>query len=188
MPCSVIVIGIFLFLSVHNGTAHASEHVRFRWYWMFYEQEVTGDFSATVFRPFYLRHATDRGFFEASLMPALYWRYKNDRKDSVNILLGAVRSTYYVHAQGMKDYDLMIFPFVLFGTAKEKRERYLLLWPFGGTMKGKFGYDKISAYVFPGLALFVFFPHLTLLYGTTWLAGVYTALFLVSSFLPALNT
>jgi hypothetical protein len=178
------IIAAILVILCNPRSAQGNDLSSFNWFWTFYESEAVADTDSVSFRPFFLQHRDARGVFQASLMPGVFWRYKTDSKDDIKALFGLVQSLEHVDDQGQREYDLAVFPFLFFGHAKQKKDRYALVWPFGGELKGKFGYERISAYVFPGLALFVLFPHLTIFCNPTLLATVHTFVFAALSYVP----
>lgn len=137
-----------------NHTSYAS----YEWFWFFYEYEAIDQYQSTTFRPLFMRNIDNSHIFEASLMPILYWRYKTERRSEWKSLLGWVISVDYRHDTGRRDYDLGIFPFLFYGDSQNLSDRYCLVWPFGGTLRGKIGHDRISTYLFPGVLLFFIFP------------------------------
>ncbi len=158
-------------------SSRAEETQRFDWFWAFYEKDSTWLKSSTVFRPFYLINTyRDDSSFEASLMPLLFWRYRDGRRSEWKSLFGLVDSLNYIHENGVPDYDFGFFPLLFFGSSPDKADRYFFLLPIGGTIKGKLAQKRISAFVFPGVALFFLFPP----------ANTYVALvWLVASLVPA---
>jgi hypothetical protein len=129
------------------------------WWWLFYEREIGIADTHLVVRPFYLVNEESSGNrFYASLMPIVYWAYESPRKYEWLSLLGLVHSVDYTHQNNVRDYDFGAFPFVFYGDSPEARDRYLLVWPFGGTIRGKLGQDRITAYLFPGFLLFFLYP------------------------------
>ncbi len=124
--------------------------------------------------------ASGDNLFQASLMPLFFWRYKDRRDDVTKGLLGFYESVDYRHPGGGDDYDSGLFPVFFYGNGQNQNENYLFVYPFGGTIRGKMGYDRISPYVFPGVALFFIFPPSgiftwqTLLLGLAALVPAYT--------------
>lgn len=175
--CAGMLFFFFGMMLAAPEFSHAEEPQRFDWFWAFYERDSTWLKSATVCRPFYLiNRYRDDSSFEASLMPLVFWRYRDGRRSEWKSLLGLVDSLSYVHENGVPDYDFGIFPLLFFGCSPEKEDRYFFLLPFGGTIKGKLAHKRISAFAFPGVALFFLFPP----------ANTYVALvWLVASLVPA---
>ncbi|MBN2077968.1 MAG: hypothetical protein JW838_03325 [Spirochaetes bacterium] len=150
--------------------------VEFDWFWLFYERERAGSTSTMVLRPFYLKHGTNDSYFQASLMPFLFWRYRTPGYDKWKWLFG-LGQVDDVRRGDTRDFDFGFFPLLFFGFGSAAaRENYFFLWPIGGTLKGKFVTDKISAYLFPGVLLFVFFPPATILSYKTLAWGVISLL------------
>ncbi|MCP4138573.1 MAG: hypothetical protein GY754_46875 [bacterium] len=147
------------------------------WFWMFYEYEKYRGFQSFTIRPFFLEYEGRKGMFQASLMPVIYWRYKNKRRDEVKGLLGFVDSLDFTHRNGTNDYDLGFFPLFYYGSSPYKKDQYLMVWPFGGTIKGKFGMERITPILFPGVLLFIFFPPSSLF-------SITTTLYLLASLVP----
>lgn len=172
-----------LFIPVSSYAGESAEFQQYEWFWMFYEQNETEDNTLSVYRPFYLKHSdleSDR-FYEASLMPVLFWRYKTERQDTKKALLGFVSSVDYIHSDGDYDYDFGFFPFVFYGNSPREGDRYFMLWPFGGTIKGKLAHDEINTFLFPGVLLFYFFP-------PSGFFTLQTTAFAVASMLPLYST
>lgn len=146
--------------------------IEFNWFWLFYERERTGGRKTLVARPFYLKTGMPENFFQASLMPVLFWRYYTPGYDKWKWLFG-LGQVDDVKRGGMRDFDFGFFPLLFLGFGSDAvKENYFFLWPIGGTLKGKFVTDKISAYVFPGFLLFVFFPPAGVLSLTTLGYGI----------------
>lgn len=144
----------------------------FDWFWFLYERERAGNVRTLAVRPFYLKTGTGLKYFQASLMPVLFWRYYTPEYDKWKWLFG-LGQVDDVKKGGTRDFDFGFFPMLFFGFGTDRaKENYFFLWPFGGTLKGKFVTNRISAYVFPGFLLFVFFPPA----GIATAAGLYTAL------------
>ena len=154
----VILASLSLLFFIREG--HAEEIKDYRWVWCFYERESALRYETKVFRPFYMKneYRRDRSIFDASLMPLVFWRYRNSRKSEWKSLFGLVDSMDYRHSNGVQDYDFGAFPLLYYGDSQDARDRYFLLWPVGGTVRGKLGQDRISAYVFPGVLLFFKYP------------------------------
>ncbi len=150
------------------------------WFWVFYEHTVNSGGITSVYRPFYMEASDSNNLFQASLMPLFFWRYKNDPNDVTKGFFGLYESTDYKHSDKNKDYDNGLFPLFLYGNGENAEEKYMFIYPLGGTIRGKFAYERISPYVFPGIALFFLFPPSgifttqTLLYGLASLIPVYT--------------
>ncbi len=149
------------------------------WWWLFYEREMGLSDTHLVVRPFYLvNEGSDGNRFYASLMPFVYWAYETPRRYEWLSLFGLAHSVDYRHANAVRDYDLLAFPFLYYGDSPEERDRYLLVWPFGGTVKGKLGQDRITAYLFPGFLLFFLYP-------PAFPPTLLTTAILIASFMPA---
>ncbi len=184
--CRVVLIAmIFLLFSLYGMAAIAEPVNQFDWWWFLYEKESTQYEKNLTFRPFYTR--TDQNIsgksFSASLMPLIFWRYKTTQKDEWRWLFGFGNSLDYIHDDNVPDYDFGFFPFVYYGSSTEKGDNYFMLWPFGGTLRGKLGQKRISAYIFPGFLLFVFFPPWQVVANPI---GVYalSIVYLFASFMP----
>ena len=173
----IVSLFIVLFLFKIKPHIHAEKVKDFNWFWMFYENEIDGNNRTMVFRPFYLKTGTTHKYFQGSLMPVFFWRYKTPRRDEWRGLFGFSNSVNYLHEKKKKDFDFGLFPLVFFGLGPDKRDKYFFLWPFGGTIKGKFAVEKISAYLFPGFLLFVFFPPSSIL-------SYMTLVYFVASIIP----
>jgi hypothetical protein len=169
-----VVAALVLFAA--QGTARAAVNSGYEWFWVFYEKDAARPYSSIVYRPFYLRNAYSGGrTFRASLMPVVYWEYAAARKTEWKSLLGFVHSVDYTHADGRPDYDFGVFPLLYYGDSPDRRDRYFLMMPVGGTVKGKLGQDRISPWIFPGFLLFFVYPP-----ASTWQALLYLA----ASFVP----
>lgn len=132
--------------------------IEFNWFWLFYERERAGPVRTLVARPFYLKTGKSDNYFQASLMPVLFWRYCAPGYDKWKWLFG-LGQVDDVRRGGRRDFDFGFFPLLFLGFGSDAvKENYFFLWPVGGTLKGKFATDTISAYLFPGFLLFVFFP------------------------------
>jgi len=130
----------------------------YNWFWLFYENSSDETGESIVYRPLFMDIKYKEGSFQASLMPLIYWRYKDERYDRVRAFIGFYASDDYTHLDGSKDYDSGFFPFYFYGSGDKEKDNYFFLYPFGGTFKGKLGHDEISPYIFPGFLLFVFYP------------------------------
>jgi len=154
------------------------------WFWVFYENTEDSRKDTFVFRPFYMEASNKENLFQASLMPLFFWRYKNERNDVTKAFFGLYESTDYKHSENNKknknDYDSGFFPLFLYGSGDGASEKYAFIYPLGGDIRGKFGYERISPYVFPGVALFFLFPPSaifswqTLFYAVAAIIPVYT--------------
>jgi len=159
--------------------AAAEPASRHDWFWMLYETDSLEKYNSVVYRPFFLKNRyADGKEFEGSLMPLVYWRYTNDHKTEWKSLFGFAGASDYFHSNGVEDYDLGIFPLLFYGDSGEGRDRYFMLLPFGGTVKGKLAQDRISAYAFPGFLLFFIYPPSTIL-------SLATGLMIMASLIPA---
>ena len=154
----IIIFMLFIF---SLPLAAADEGIRdnsYNWFWFFYEHSTHEFGENTVYRPFYMNMDYKEGSFQASLMPFIFTRYKDDKYDRVRAFLGLYASDDYTHADKKEDYDSGFFPLYLYGNGEREKDKYFFLYPFGGTFKGKLGHDEISPYLFPGFLLFVFYP------------------------------
>ena len=147
------------------------------WFWVFYEQVKYSEGITFVYRPFYLQASNKENLFQASLMPVLFWRYNNERNDVTKGFFGFYESTDYTHPDKNKDYDNGLFPLFLYGSGKDESDKYLFIYPIGGNIRGKMAYDRISPYVFPGIALFFLYP-------PSGFFTMQTALFALASIIP----
>ncbi len=145
---------------------------KYDWQWFFYEKSSGRFGNVVVYRPFFLEAEKDDNLFQASLMPLFFWRYKNERKDVRKGLFGFYESDRYLHEKNKADNDTGLFPFFYYGSGAEKEDDYLFVYPFGGTINGKFGLDYMSPYIFPGIALFFLYPPASLLSFQTLLWGL----------------
>lgn len=176
MILMAVSTGFFLTVMVPN--AYASSSRSLDWWWVFYEREESSKGMVKVFRPFYLADAPHEGkTFKASLLPIVWWSYETPQSYEWQSLIGLIHSVDYMHRSGVRDYDFGLFPFFYYGNSPDARDRYCLIWPFGGTIKGKLGQDRITAYLFPGVLLFFFFP-------PTFPPTLLTTAVLIASFIP----
>ncbi len=136
-------------------SADAAWDPEYDWFWVFYEKGGQQQYHTTVYRPFYLtnRYPGERTF-TASLMPLVYWEYTTPRRTEWRSLAFFAHAVDYRHADGTPDYDMGVFPFVFYGNSPDEKDRYLMVWPIGGTIKGKLGQKRISPWVFPGFLLY----------------------------------
>ena len=153
------------------------------WFWFIYERNRTPVESNFTIRPFYTRHVKGDDVFQASLMPVLFWKYEKTSTKDLRGLFGFIDSLEYQHPAGVRDYDLGVFPFIYYGSSPDSRDRYLMVWPFGGTVRGKIGQEDISAWVFPGFLLFIFFPPWSIVSGPI-APYVLTVTYAAISFMP----
>lgn len=177
-------IGILLVVCALTPALYASESRPSPddtdWVWFFYEKTTGSGMYSVVWRPFYMNTVSPELEFDASLMPFIFTRYRTERYDRLTALLGLYNSVDYRHPDGNDDYDNGLFPIFMYGEGTAAADNYLLIFPVGGTMRGKFAYDRISPWVFPGFLLFFVYPpsgifttH-TLLLGIASLVPVYT--------------
>ena len=155
----LLILAISLFSSVGaqaSGTGEGSS--RYDWFWFFYESTENKYGESLVYRPFFMELNYKKGTFQASLMPLLFWRYFDNNSDVTKGFFGLYESDDYVHSNKKKDYDSGLFPLFFYGSGDTERDRYSFIYPFGGTVKGKIGQDRISAYAFPGVMLFFLYP------------------------------
>ncbi len=147
-----------LLIILNTDIARADADSQFNWFWMFYEYEKIPRMESTVYvRPFFVRNVyRNNKVFEASLLP-LYWRNISARMDEKKYLLGLWSSVRYIHPGNIEDTDVFLFP-LAYGESSDTRDRYFFLWPFGGTLKGKLGQDRITFYGFPWVLLFLIYP------------------------------
>ncbi|MDR3238002.1 MAG: hypothetical protein LBT84_05825 [Spirochaetia bacterium] len=152
----LLVICFFLCAS----SAFASEQRSFNWFWFIYEREYCPSYTSFTVRPFYTNHVSPNLYFDASLIPVFFWRYITENKRQTKGFFGLYNSIDLTNSNGTEDHDLGIFPFIFYGhgNSDENRDNYFMLWPFGGQLNGKLSYEKVSAAIFPGFLLFVFFP------------------------------
>jgi hypothetical protein len=180
-PASILCRASILAALLLAGTAAmAEEPAGFRWFWCFYERETGAEYAVQVYRPFYMLRNDASGLFDTSLMPVGFWRYRNTGGEEWHWLFGLGQSMDRRQQEGERDYDFGFFPLLFFGLGAE-RERYLLVWPFGGTLRGKFGVERISAYLFPGVLLFYFFPPASI-------ASIVTTMYVIASLIPVYAT
>jgi len=150
------------------------------WFWFFYEYTADSAYDTVVYRPFFMEANSGNNMFQASLMPLFYWRYKSEKSDVTKGFFGLYESDNYSHKKKGDDYDSGFFPLYLYGSGATEDDRYLFVYPVGGNIRGKFGYDRISPWVFPGIALFFLYPPSgiftwqTLLWGVAALIPAYT--------------
>lgn len=166
------ILFFFGMMASSPASSLAGEPRRFEWFWVFYERDSTWLKSSSAWRPFYVKNSyPDNSSFEASLMPLAFWRYRDGRRSEWKSLFGLVDSLSYVHENGVPDYDFGIFPLLFFGCSPDRADRYFFLLPLGGTIKGKLAHRRISAFAFPGVALFFLFPPANTYLALVWLAA-----------------
>lgn len=172
----IVAVGIFFTAKAAFAVSPASRSLD--WWWLWYEHEESTNASLKVYRPFYLAHVPSEGkAFYASLIPFVWWAYETPRSYEWESLIGLIHSVDYTHRNGVRDYDFGLFPFFYYGNSPDERDRYFMLWPFGGTIKGKLGQDRITTYLFPGVLLFFIFP-------PTFPPTLMTTAVLIASFIP----
>ncbi|MBN1501083.1 MAG: hypothetical protein JW982_13060 [Spirochaetes bacterium] len=156
----LILTAAFFYLSFPENLRADNNY---NWFWFIYENESSYQDFYTI-RPFYHSSETEKFKYSASLPPILYWEYKTDKMRYRQFLLGLVNDVDYIHSDKSDDYDFAaVFPLFLFGHSNENNEdNYLMIWPFGGVIKGKLAQDVISPWIFPGVALFFISPPATL--------------------------
>ena len=66
----VLLISSALGEKVYGQTNN--DEISFQWFWFLYEHEITSDYNVRVFRPFFMRHRIEEGFYDASLIPVLF--------------------------------------------------------------------------------------------------------------------
>jgi hypothetical protein len=172
-----IILSLLVLISLPlSASGRNSSEKSYNWFWFFYEHSLHEFGENRVYRPFYMNMDYKKGTFQASLMPFIFTRYKDDNYDRVRAFLGLYASDDYTHSDKKDDYDSGFFPLYLYGNGGKEKDRYFFLYPFGGTFKGKLGHDEISPYLFPGFLLFVFYPPSSLF---TWQALAWGLLSLV---------
>jgi len=154
-----IFISLIFFLTESFAEpAVKKESKSINWFWVFYEYAEYSDKLTSVYRPFYMEAADKENLFQASLMPLFFWRYKNERNDVTKAFFGFYESIEYKHTDQNIDYDNGFFPLFFYGNGIKASDKYLFIYPAGGNIRGKLGYERISPYIFPGAALFFVFP------------------------------
>lgn len=166
------------------ASAFAADSSGYNWFWFLYDRESSDAYNGFALRPFYMQFHKKGVTFDASLMPILFWRYSGEGKSHLRALLGLYSKNDYTHGNGVTDYDRGLFPFIFygFGSSLDENDSYFLLWPFGGTVRGKLGQRKITAAVFPGVSLFFLFPPAGMF--RSWILAAYAVL----SFLPVYSS
>lgn len=149
------------------------------WFWFIYESENSLMSNYTAYRPLYYRHSDKKtgAVYTNSLPPVIFRQYQRESSTDTQALFGLFSSVDYTRESGISDYDLNLFPFLYLGLSENEADRYFMLWPFGGTIKGKFALEQIDAYIFPGVLLFWFYPPSSLF---SWTAAGYA----LASFVP----
>ncbi len=176
----ILLFSLIILLPLLQQDLHGGEKYTFDWHWMFYEHETRPGFESYTLRPFFLDNHKGERIFQASLMPVFYWRYASPKKDDRRFLFNLMNISTYRHGNGDIDGDFGLFPFLFFGWGNRAADRYFFLWPVGGTIKQKFAQDTITAFLFPGLLLYVFFPPASI-FSLTSLA------YMVASFVPVIT-
>lgn len=150
----LISISVFVVFLMSTCTLAGNN---FDWFWFVYEKGEYYSSTYTVYRPLYLKNTYHDSSFTASLMPVLYWKYTTQRQHTEKGVFGFYESVDYWGPQHYEN-DTGIFPILLYGTSTDEKDRYVHVWPFGGTIKGKLATDSITTYIFPGVALFFLYP------------------------------
>ncbi len=171
------LVPVLFVLTVVSSAGAASSGAD--WWWFLYEKDISCADSFTAVRPFYLKNENpaDRTSFTASMMPFLFWSYSNPENTSSSMLFGLWNWNSHGVTGSGAEKDLIMFPFVYYGRGESPGDNYFMLWPLGGTVRGKLGRDRISAWFFPGFLLFFLYPPASLF---SWTSLAYTAL----SFVP----
>lgn len=154
---------IFILLFIHFTHEISASEIsvsdkEIDWFWFFYEHTADINSDTVVYRPFFMEAVSGDKMFQASLMPLIYWRYKTAKSDVTKGFFGLYESDNYSHQKKGDDYDSGLIPFYLYGNGATDDDRYLFIYPIGGNIRGKLGYERISPWVFPGLALFFLYP------------------------------
>jgi len=156
----IIILLVIIFFITDNllakGTGISEKEID--WFWFFYEYTADNSADTVIYRPFFMEANSGNNMFQASLMPLLYWRYKSERNDVVKGLFGFYESDSYSHKREGDDYDSGLAPLFLYGNGDNDTDRYLFVYPIGGNLRGKLGHDRISPWIFPGVALFFLYP------------------------------
>lgn len=154
MESTLKILLISIFLIVPGALSGADAH---SWFWFIYENRSAKTDSFTAVRPFFLKNTYPNGSeYRTVLPPVVYSRYDNSRGYRTYALFSLAGQTS-IYSKPEDDYD-MILPPVFYGSGSTSRDRYLMIWPFGGTLKQKLGYDYITPVLFPGVALFFIYP------------------------------
>lgn len=149
---------IVLYFAAWENCNAAPADRDFDWFWMLYEKETGDTGRSKVYRPFFLENVYEKELFQASLMPVIYWRTKTENRDEWKGFFGLFNSIGYRHENGVKDYDMGFFPLFYYGKSVDAKDKYRLIWPIGGTIKGKLAHEEISPWIFPGVLLFFIYP------------------------------
>lgn len=171
-PLRILLLFLVLIAARESAFAQVPAGARYPalgnydWFWMIYEYDRGARCTSVVYRPLYLKNTYgEHNSFTAVLMPLVYWEYEKERSTEWKSLFGLAGAVDYVHPDGVRDYDLGVFPFLLYGSSSQRRDSYLHVWPFGGTIRGKLGQDRITTCLFPGVLLFLVVP---LAFPPTW--------------------
>jgi hypothetical protein len=151
----VLSAGVLFALSA-GSSVFAKE--RYDWFWFLYERDPLSVYPSKTVTPFYYTAKTGNYRYTASLPPLFFFKYENSRSVSRNWLLGLFGDVDYTHQNGVKDYDLGVIPLFLYGRSADARDRYFFLWPAGGEIRGKLGFEYIRPWVFPGAVLWFLYP------------------------------
>lgn len=136
---------------------------QYDFFWFLYEREQSYNEFYTV-RPFYHCVKSDFKDYMAIIPPIIYSSYKTDKQIFRNYFFGLSNNVLYEHGNNTYDFDLtFFFPLIFYGKSNNNPDdNYLMIWPFGGSIKGKLAQDEISPWVFPGAALFFLYPPATI--------------------------
>lgn len=132
------------------------------WIWFFYEKE-SGLSEYETFRPFYHTVTNSKQKYTTVLPPVVFSSYETKLQYKRNLFFGLCNDVQFFHQNGDRDFDFVFyFPLVFYGEGDDPSDNYLMMWPFGGSIKGKLGLDTINPFIFPGVSLFLISPPTTL--------------------------
>ena len=114
---------------------------------LLFKHTQSNDTQAAGFRPFYLQIQEGRKRTSALFYPFFTWQSEDDyRYFTFFELINFRRQTDSDH-QTSRNFD--VWPFYFSRQTGEEDSSYRALFPIGGTIKSRFGYDRIHFVLFP---------------------------------------
>lgn len=150
--------------NLHAGETEKKEPIAsYEEYWLFYDELKLGILNIRTIRPFYMKERfikrerdvddLDESPYRISILPPILDIVKTrsiKSYSSFQIFDYTMRLGVSGKEKGeIMDSDFAIFPIILSGSGKSKRDNYFAIFPFGGTIKGKLGMDYIHFVLFP---------------------------------------
>jgi hypothetical protein len=118
-------------------------------FWFLYESESRANQSSFYIRPFY-GSFTDKttALRYKTILPPIYYREETNHWYTWSSLF-FFTGTGIKHEEGDEDEDILLSPFLFWGSGDTPREKYFSIYPFYGTMKNKLSYQRIRYFIFP---------------------------------------